>query len=106
MYAAGTQVTLTAVPEHERHFAGWTGDASGRDSVQTVAMDAAKSVEAIFTRSQPLVPGEAKEVSLSASSQYRLYSGGEGCNVLVPPDAARLTVPSNRQSSVPKSTCT
>ena len=92
MYAAGTQVTLTAVPEHGGYLAGWTGDASGRDSVQTVAMDAARSVEAIFTRSQPLVPGEAKEVSLSASSQYRPYSGGEGCNVLVPPDAGKLTV--------------
>ena len=92
MYAAGTQVTLTAVPEHGGYLAGWTGDASGRDSVQTVAMDAARSVEAIFTRSQPLVPGEAKEVSLAASSQYRLYSGGEGCSVLVPPDATKLTV--------------
>ena len=92
MYAAGTQVTLTAAPEHGGYLAGWTGDASGRDSVQTVAMDAARSVEAIFTRSQPLVPGEAKEVSLAASSQYRLYSGGEGCNVLVPPDAAKLAV--------------
>ena len=92
MYAAGTQVTLTAVPEHGGCLAGWTGDASGRGSVQTVAMDAARSVEAIFTRSQPLVPGAARDVSLSASSQNRLCSGGEGCNVLVPPDAARLTV--------------
>ena len=92
MYAAGTQVTLTAVPEHGGYLAGWTGDASGRDSVQTVAMDAARSVETIFTRSQPLVPGEAKAVSLSASSQYRPCSGGEGCNVLVPPNAARLAV--------------
>ena len=92
MYAAGTQVTLTAVPEHGGYLAGWTGDASSRDGVQTVVMDAARSVQAIFTRGQPLVPGEAKEVSLSASSQYRLSSEGEGCNVLVPPDAANLAV--------------
>ena len=91
-YAAGTQVQVTAVPPPEEHFAGWTGEVSGRDPVQAVVMNAAKSLEAVFTKSEPLRPGEEKELVLSASSRFRLYRSSTGWNVLVPADASELTV--------------
>ena len=55
-------------------------------------MDGAKWLEAVFTESEPVRPGESKRVTLRASEGFQLYSGSEGYNVLVPPDAAELTV--------------
>ena len=46
-YASGTQVTLTATPDTNMTFAGWSGACSGAGTC-TVTMDGAKSVTAIF----------------------------------------------------------
>ena len=60
--------------------------------MQTVVMDAAKWLEAVFTESEPVRPGETKSVTLPASDRFQLYSGGESYSVLAPPDAAEVTV--------------
>ena len=73
-------------------FAGWIGEVSGYGPGQTIVMDAAKRLEAVFTESEPLRPGVSKSVTLRASDEFQLYSRSEGYNVLVPPDAAELTV--------------
>ena len=91
-YADGTQVQVTPVPAPGWHFAGWTGEVSGSEPQQAIVMDAAKSLEAVFTESMPLQPGESTDVTLPTSTQFRLYAGAHGLNVLVPPDAAELTV--------------
>ena len=91
-YADGTQVQVTPVPAPGWHFAGWTGEVSGSEPQQAIVMDAAKSLEAVFTESMPLQPGESTDVTLPTSTQFRLYAGADGLNVLVPPDAAELTV--------------
>lgn len=43
-----TTVTLTAMPDAYRSFAGWSGDCSGSDPVTTVAMTATRSCAATF----------------------------------------------------------
>jgi hypothetical protein len=46
-YSGGTSVTLTATPDADSYFAGWSGDCIGA-GVCVVAMSAAKSVTASF----------------------------------------------------------
>ena len=91
-YPAGTQVVVTAVPPRGERFAGWTGEVSGSETALTVVMDAAKSVEAVFTRSQPLRPSEEQDVVLDAARRFALYSHEQGWHALVPRDAAEMTV--------------
>ena len=91
-YAEGTRVQVTARPSSGWHFAGWTGEVSDSGPVQTIVMDAAKTLEAFFTESEPIRLGATKNVTLPASERFHLYSGSEGFNVLVPPDAAEVTV--------------
>lgn len=91
-YADGTLVQVTAIPAPGWHFAGWTGEVSGSDRQQAIVMDAAKSLEAVFTQSMPLEPEESTDLTFPSSSQFRLYAGADGFNVLVPPGAAELTV--------------
>jgi hypothetical protein len=47
-YDHGTLVTLTAAPESNSDFTGWTGDCTGTDTCQ-VTMDQVRSVTAAFT---------------------------------------------------------
>ena len=91
-YTEGTVVQVTANPSDGRRFAGWIGEISGSERSQTVVMDSAKWLEAVFTRSEPLSPGESASVTLRSSSRYQLYSGSRGYSVLVPRDASGLTV--------------
>ncbi|WP_205513071.1 InlB B-repeat-containing protein [Longitalea arenae] len=50
-YAAGTVVTLTAIPASGYSFTGWSGGASGTNASTTVTMNANTSVTASFTTS-------------------------------------------------------
>ncbi len=72
-YAAGTKVQVTAVPDAKEHFAGWTGEVSGHEPMQTVVMDAPNSLEAVFTSSAPLNPNEKRDVLPVAGRSYRVY---------------------------------
>ncbi|MBK8011311.1 MAG: InlB B-repeat-containing protein [Deltaproteobacteria bacterium] len=47
-YAAGTSVTLTALPAAGSAFGGWTGACAGTETTCTVSMDTATSVTARF----------------------------------------------------------
>ncbi|MBK8039227.1 MAG: hypothetical protein IPK22_19150 [Verrucomicrobiaceae bacterium] len=47
-YAAGTVVTLTALPAGDNSFLGWSGAATGSTNPTTVTMDANKTVTASF----------------------------------------------------------
>jgi uncharacterized repeat protein (TIGR02543 family) len=48
-YDAGSAVMLTAMPDANSQFTGWSGDCSGTSITCTVTMDAAKRVTATFT---------------------------------------------------------
>ena len=88
-YPAGTRVVLTATPAPGMHFAGWTGEVSGSETVVEVAMNAAKSVEAVFASDEPLQPDEEQDVVLGPTSRFMLRQEGY---VVAPPDAAEMTV--------------
>ncbi len=51
-YESGTVVKLTAVPEEEWVFSGWSGDASGTSPEIQVTVDQAKSITATFVKKQ------------------------------------------------------
>ena len=91
-FAADTRVSVTAVPSPGMHFAGWVGHVTGRDPVQSIEMDAPKSVEAVFARSKPVEPDETETVVLADTNEFRLYRYEDGFNVLVPRDSSELTV--------------
>ena len=92
-YPAGTQVTVTAVPDPGRHFAGWMGQAfNATEPVATVLVDEPKYLEALFTRSEPLRTGETTEVVLPASRWPELRFAENGHNVIVPADAIELVI--------------
>ena len=91
-YTEGTVVQVTANPNQGRKFAGWIGEISGSEPSQTVVVDSAKSLEAVFTSGEPLQAGETKSVTLRSSSQFQFYSGSRGYSVLVPRDASEMTV--------------
>ena len=55
-YEAGTSVTLTAAPAASSRFAGWGGACFGSSVTCTVAIDAAKTVSALFTRRPTVTP--------------------------------------------------
>jgi uncharacterized repeat protein (TIGR02543 family) len=48
-YEPGTVVTLTATPQPEATFIGWSGDLSGSTTPTTITMDSGKTVTATFT---------------------------------------------------------
>ena len=88
----GTVVQVTANPTQARRLAGWIGEISGSEPSQTVVMDSAKWLEAVFTEEEPLQPSETKSVTLRSSSRFQLYNGSRGYSVLVPRDASEVTV--------------
>jgi hypothetical protein len=51
VYAPGTQVTLTALPDAGHLFTGWFGDLAGTQNPATLVVDADKQVGAIFEMS-------------------------------------------------------
>lgn len=58
-YTSGASVELTAAPETGWAFDHWEGDLSGATNPETLAMDAAKSVTAIFVALPGSVAGRA-----------------------------------------------
>jgi VCBS repeat-containing protein len=52
LYNVGTSVTLTATPDANSNFTGWSGACSGTDANATVTMDAAKNCTANFVLKQ------------------------------------------------------
>jgi uncharacterized repeat protein (TIGR02543 family) len=94
-YVVGTTVTLTATPDANSNFEGWSGDCTGTNPVITVTMDAAKTCTAIFN---------AKPVAVDDN-----YTTNENEPLTVPapgvlgndtdPEGNPLTVVSNTQPS-------
>ncbi len=53
-YASGAVVTLTAAPETDWYFAGWSGDLGGLLNPQSLTMNSDKVVTATFTSEPPV----------------------------------------------------
>jgi len=50
---AGTNVSVTAIPNSGYHFSGWSGDASGTTETITIIMESDKSITASFASDSP-----------------------------------------------------
>lgn len=84
VYASGKSVTLTATPASGYGFLNWDGACSGSTPTCTVAMSAARGVDAYFGRS--LSKGTALTQLSGALNSDTLYT------LVVPAGAASLTV--------------
>ena len=65
----GTQVQVTAAPDSDFQFSGWTGDATGTTNPITITMDADKSITATFSSTQT-DGGGAKKGCFIATAAY------------------------------------
>jgi hypothetical protein len=107
VYAAGTSVTITAVPAGNWSFVGWSGNVSGTQNPRTVAVAADMSVTATF---EEMPDGEAPVIdvwygdvqSFGAIGTAQNYVNVLG-NVSDPDGVASLTYSLNGDPSAPLS---
>ncbi len=74
VYDEGTVVTLTAVPDANYQFDGWSGDLSGTTSPTTITMDGDKTVNAAFSEIPPQT--FTLSSSVAGSGSVLLVPGG------------------------------
>lgn len=81
-YNGGTNVVLTAAPNADSVFTGWTGACTGTGTC-SVTMNAAKSVTATFTYMPPVngTCGSSNGTALTAKPSSNLCSAGTATNV-------------------------
>ncbi len=79
-YAEGTVVILTAIPDAQMQFDGWSGDLTGTQSPITITMTDNKSVTATFSP----VPVGNKTLALTVTPSAAVVAG---CAVSKTPDA-------------------
>lgn len=115
LFNAGTNATVTAVPDATHDFVGWTGDAGGTSNPLVIPMDRSKSVQANFVpRNYPLVtsatvggavtpggtypPGTTITISATPDAMHRFlgWAGDAGGTVLTV--AILLDAPKNVQA--------
>jgi hypothetical protein len=87
-YAAGSSVTVTAVPAANCHFTGWTGDVEGDTNAlaMTMTMSQARSVTANFAVDQKtLTVASAPGVSVPAAGGHVYNYGTVVTNTVVSP---------------------
>jgi len=79
-YAEGTVVTLTATPDAQMQFDGWSGDLTGTLSPITITMMGNRSVTATFSP----IPANNKTLTLQVTSPEAVVAG---CSVTKTPDS-------------------
>ena len=84
VYTAGTVVTLTAAPDANSTFGGWSGACTGNGAC-TVTMNASKSVEATFnTKSLTITATAGSGGSISPSGTVNVNYGGSQSFTITP----------------------
>lgn len=109
-YLTGTEVTLTAIPDHNAHFSGWEGDCAEANSSYSFTLTADMSCTAIFTKQAnglqtitkmskmktPVLPALLDVVAFNAQGEMvstdALFTGGISSN----DDTFKLSVTQNR----------
>lgn len=79
VYPAGTSITLTAVPDRQFVFAGWSGDCSGTDPRCTVVLETTRMVTAHFDIAPPT--GIVGVYNITPSFSYSCLDGNLSFNV-------------------------
>ena len=84
VYTSGTLVTLTATPDNNSSFAGWSGACTGSGTC-TVTMDAAKSVSPLFlAQSYTITVMAGNGGSISPSGTVNVNHGGSQSFTITP----------------------
>jgi uncharacterized repeat protein (TIGR01451 family) len=82
VYDEGTVVTLTAIPDADWGFVGWSGDLSGSNNPETITMSSEKSVTATFAENLAKLSlnktASTKELFAGSSLVYALVVGNSG----------------------------
>jgi len=81
-FSAGATITITALPDTNQQFIGWSGDASGVQNPLTVTLNSSKVSIARFTKRPTLLLQPCSEPSLENGFQF-LVSGEFGARYLV-----------------------
>ncbi|MGB5924807.1 MAG: hypothetical protein WBH01_01755 [Dehalococcoidia bacterium] len=81
-YAAGSQVTLTAMPASGYSFNNWGGDASGSQNPITIIMNSNKSITAYFEQGPPVPPDQYRFI-VSAGETHTVGLKSNGTVVAV-----------------------
>lgn len=76
-YNNGQLVTLTATPDTNQMFTGWSGDASGTANPLNVTMNQSKSITANFTKN-PKLSAKVEPSTLATEGLYLVLSGEPG----------------------------
>jgi uncharacterized repeat protein (TIGR02543 family) len=87
-YAAGTVVTLTAIPAAGYTFTGWSGDLSDTGNPTAVTMDANKTITAIFDiNTYTLTVNVSGSGSVAKFPDQATYSHGTSVQLMATPAA-------------------
>ncbi len=86
-YPAGTNVTVTAVPNATYAFSGWSGDASGTTNPITITLNSNKSITANFLKMCSLVINAGTGGTTNPAPGTHLYSAGTNVTVTAIPNA-------------------
>jgi hypothetical protein len=89
-YPAGTSVTVTANPDADAAFLGWSGDLAGATNPETVVMDAAKSVTAAFATLHDVSVEISGPGSVTLDPPGGSYPAGTLVSVTATPDAGAV----------------
>ncbi len=89
-YPAGTSVTLTATPDLDAAFLGWSGDLSGTTNPETIVMDAAKSVTASFATLYDVSVQSTGPGAVTLDPPGGTYAAGTLVSVTAAPDAGAV----------------
>lgn len=85
-YEIGTEVELNAVADEGWVFVEWQGDLSGNENPQTIAMDEAKTVTAIFEKVEYKVNISTEGVGdVSLEPKKEFYTSGEEIEIVANP---------------------
>jgi hypothetical protein len=87
-YPAGTMVTVTAAPDPDSAFTGWSGDLAGTTNPESILMDADKSVTAAFATLFDVTVTPTGPGSVTLDPPGGTYPAGTVVTVTATPDAS------------------
>ena len=92
-YRDGASVRLAAVPLSGWEFVQWLGSFESRESSATVAMNRPMHVEAVFSQTSEVRPGEPASVTFpSTNYTFFVYDRESGFRVEPPSDASEIRI--------------
>lgn len=89
----GTSVQVAAVPSPGWEFVRWLRSVPTRQPNTTIAINQPTHVQAVFSQTSEVRPGEPVSVSLpSTNYTFLVYDGESGFRVQPPPDATEIRI--------------